>query len=134
LIAFAILILVAGVIFVVSVYLEMRGVEAAECELPVNSARPGMRLVLAKLALGGSVLLFFAGFLLLCYCPGWYATAAVLASAGAVLGTANTRFWSTLMLLVSLAWTVMHCELKIADDQRWRGVRLEATKHLLLDK
>jgi hypothetical protein len=83
-----------------------------------------MKLLFAKIALGLSLFLFFTGFLLLCSCPGWYATCAVFAFVAAILGTARVRFWSTLCLLASIAWTVIHYELKIADDERFRGIRL----------
>ena len=103
---------------------------ASPTEFDLN-AGAGRRSLLAKSAFGISALLFIAGYLLLCYCPGWYATAAVFAGVGAVLGKGKTRFWNTLMLLASLAWTVMHHELKIADDERWREIRLKhLSKHL----
>jgi hypothetical protein len=95
---------------------------------------PGIRLVLAKFAVGISALLFFAGYLVLCYCPGWYATAAVFAGIGAVLGTGRTRFWSTLMLLASLTWTVMHSELELADKERWRERRRRAEPGAAADR
>jgi hypothetical protein len=85
-----------------------------------------MKHRIAKIALGLSVFLFFAGFLLMCYCPGWYATCAGLAFFGVALGSARVRFWSTICLLSSLAYTVIHYELKIEDDEFFRGVRLQS--------
>ena len=85
-----------------------------------------MKRHFAKIALGLSVFLFFTGFLLMCYCPGWYATCVGLAFVGIVLGTARIRFWSTICLLVSLAYTVVHYELKLEDDERFRGIRLQS--------
>jgi hypothetical protein len=87
-----------------------------------------MKQRIAKIALGLSVFLFLAGFLLLCYCPEWYATCAVLALIGAVSGKARVRFWSTICLLASLFCTVMHYELKIKDDEFFRGVRLKVER------
>ena len=73
---------------------------------------------IAKTCLALSILLFFLGFLLLCSCPEWYATAAALAGLGVIFrGTARFRAWSAVMLLVCLLFTEIHYFGKIKEEK-----------------
>jgi hypothetical protein len=91
---------------------------------------PGVKVVIARIALGFSIILFLVGQLLLCFCPGWYAVAAVSAGVSAILGGKRIRFWGTLLFLVSIAFTIMHRELELKDNEFWRKVRLDAQLRL----
>src|SRR5262245_29910852 len=81
------------------------------------------KLTIAKASFGLSLGLFFLGFLVACYCPGWYATAAALAGIGLFLGTGRIRIWSTVCLVASLIVTGTHYELKIAEQKRFEEIR-----------
>jgi len=92
--------------------------------------------VKGRIATGGlvvSFLLFFTGFLLLCYCPGWYALAAGFAGLAAFLGKSGTRYLGIGFLLASLAFTVIHWELKLREAERFGELRrrIEETNQAL---
>ena len=104
-----------------------------EGDPPLPIARPGVdpsasvpspaKLSIAKASFGLSLGLFFLGFLVACYCPGWYATAAALAGIGLFLGTGRIRIWSTVCLVASLIFTGIHWELKVAQQKRFEEIR-----------
>jgi membrane protein implicated in regulation of membrane protease activity len=79
-----------------------------------------------RIAIGSlvvSVMLFFLGFLVLCYCPGWYATAAGFAGLAALLGKSRIRYWGIVWVVMCLAFTVIHWKLEREDKERFREVR-----------
>ena len=78
---------------------------------------------IAKASFGLSLGIFFLGFLVACYCPGWYATAAAFAGVGLFLGTGRIRILSTVSLVASLIFTGIHYELKIAEQKRFEQIR-----------
>lgn len=95
--------------------------------MPHDEARvhgPGhLKSTIAKAGFSLSVGLFFLGFLVACYCPGWYATAAVLASIGLVLGTGRLRTWSTVCLVASVVFAGIHYQAKINEQKRFEQIR-----------
>ncbi len=73
---------------------------------------------IAKTGVGLSIILFFLGFLLLCSCPEWYATAAALAGLGVIFGgSARFRAWSAVLLFVCLLFTEIHYYGKINEEK-----------------
>src|SRR5436189_282278 len=61
-----------------------------------------MQRGIAILCLILSVLIFLSGFLLLCTCPAWFATAAGVALVPACLGSGSVRVLGVLVLFSSL--------------------------------
>jgi membrane protein implicated in regulation of membrane protease activity len=74
----------------------------------------------AKSCLGIGLLLFVMGFLLLCYCPGWYGLAAGFTGITALVGKGRLRNWGIVCLIASLAFTAFHWTLKIRQKEQIR--------------
>ena len=79
-----------------------------------------MKASVAKISLVVALVLFLTGFLVLCYCPGWYALAAGFAGVSAWLGSGRTRAWGVLGGVASLALTVFHIYGKMHEAERVR--------------
>jgi flagellar biosynthesis component FlhA len=62
-----------------------------------------VRRAIATIAVSISFGLSFAGFMVLCACPVFYISAAVLASISLVAGVGRMKIYSTLALAVALA-------------------------------
>ena len=82
-----------------------------------------MKCIIAKFSFALSLILFFSGFLLLCYCPGWYAMAAGFAAVAAILGTTRLRAYSLVCFLASCVFTDAHYHLKVAEQERFREIQ-----------
>jgi membrane protein implicated in regulation of membrane protease activity len=95
-----------------------------------------MRGRFATTALAVSIVLFFFGFLILCYCPGWYALAAAFAGVAAIVGESSKRFFGIIFLLASLALSASHWNLKERDKETIRKSRErdEQMERLKLDQ
>jgi membrane protein implicated in regulation of membrane protease activity len=78
---------------------------------------------IAKISLVVALVLFFSGFLVLCYCPGWYALAAGFAGVTVWLGAGRMRAWGILWVLASLALTAVHAYAKVREGERVREIR-----------
>ncbi len=82
-----------------------------------------MRDRIAKISLVVALVLFFSGFLVLCYCPGWYALAAGFAGVTVWLGAGRMRAWGVLWVVASLALTAVHAYAKVREAESVRGIR-----------
>ena len=82
-----------------------------------------MKPRIAKISLVVALVLFFSGFLVLCYCPGWYALAAGFAGVTVWLGAGRTRAWGVLWVVASLALTAVHAYAKVRETERVREIR-----------
>jgi len=78
---------------------------------------------IAQVSLVVALVLFFSGFLVLCYCPGWYALAAGFAGVTVWLGAGRTRAWGALWLVASLAPTAVHTYAKVRESESVREMR-----------
>jgi hypothetical protein len=65
-------------------------------------------LNLSKICLAVSVILFFLGFFILCYCPGWDVIVAGFSIVPAWKGTLKIRRWGIICLIACLAMAVVH--------------------------
>jgi len=78
----------------------------------------------AKISLTVALIWFFAGFLVMCICPGWYAIAALFAAIAVASGSGRVQSVSILLLLLCLAFVWGQTVAKI-HDQKVRLNRLE---------
>jgi hypothetical protein len=82
-----------------------------------------VRIRIAKISLAVALVLFFSGFLVLCYCPGWYALAAGFAGVTVWLGAGRTRAWGILWVVASLVLTAVHGYAKVREAEKVREIR-----------
>jgi len=78
---------------------------------------------LASISLAVCIALFFLGFLLLCFCPGWYLVAAAFAGIAVWLGAPKTRFWGAFWIVGSLTVAGVHVYGKSREQERIREHR-----------
>jgi hypothetical protein len=78
----------------------------------------------ARICLTISAVLFLLGFLILCFCPGWYGIAAAFAGVAAWSGTGRVRTWAIILCAASLIMTGLDTYGKIKEHER----RMERVK------
>jgi len=81
-----------------------------------------VRKRIAEISLVVALVLFLSGFLVLCYCPGWYALAAGFSGVTVWLGAGRMRAWGVLWVAASLVLTAVHAYAKVREGERVREI------------
>ena len=81
-----------------------------------------MKQRIAKVSLIVSIVLFFLGFLVMCFCPGWYLTTAAFAGVAICLGNIRTRNWGVFWVVASLVLAVIHHFAQIKEHEKMQEV------------
>ena len=63
---------------------------------------------IARILFAASLVLFLAGLNVLCYCPGWFALAAIFAIVARIFCAPRLRIWTVLLGAASLVMMVEH--------------------------
>ncbi len=74
-----------------------------------------MKPALGRICFGLAVVTLVSGFFVMCACPGWFGVGAAFAALSVRCCTPGLKFYAWLVLLASLAMTVLHLISLIKD-------------------
>jgi hypothetical protein len=81
-----------------------------------------MKQRIAKVSLIISIALFFLGFLIMCFCPGWYLTTAAFSGVAICLGNPRTRNWGIFWIIAALILSVLNHFGQIKEHEKMQEI------------